>query len=116
MFQKHYQRLSLWKIDSFFIFIHQTISMLYMIIEKFHAGKVKMIYERVEEKGRLMPEDVRYVNSWITTDMKVCYQVMESSSENKIHDWISNWNDLSDFEIIPVISSDEAKGITLSGN
>ena len=89
--------------------------MLYMIIERFHKGKVKMIYERVNEKGRLMPDGVRYIGSWITKDMNTCYQVMESLSEEKIQEWIGNWNDLSDFEIIPVISSEEARAITLSG-
>lgn len=90
--------------------------MLYMIIEKFHAGKVKNIYERFAEKGRLMPDGVTYINSWITKDMKMCYQVMQSMNEEKLHAWISNWDDLSDFEIIPVISSDEAKAISLSDN
>lgn len=90
--------------------------MLYMIIENFHPGKVNKIYERFAEKGRLMPEGVKYVNSWITKDMKMCYQVMESIDEEKLKEWISHWNDLSDFEIIPVISSDEAKAISLSDN
>ena len=83
--------------------------MLYMIIEKFHAGKVKMIYERFDEKGRMMPEGVNYINSWIQTDMNTCYQVMESDSKEKIYEWISHWKDLADFEIIPVITSSEAK-------
>lgn len=59
--------------------------MLYMIIERFRAGKLKLIYERFSEKGRLMPDGVKYVDSWITTDMSNCYQVIESSSEEKIH-------------------------------
>jgi len=83
--------------------------MLYMIIEKFHAGKVKMIYERFDEKGRMMPEGVNYINSWIQTDMSTCYQVMESDSKEMIHEWIGHWKDLADFEIIPVITSSEAK-------
>jgi hypothetical protein len=80
-----------------------------MIIEKFHPGKVKNLYQRFEEKGRLMPEGVNYINSWIDTKINTCYQVMESDSEGKIHEWISNWNDLADFEIIPVITSAQAK-------
>ena len=48
--------------------------------------------------------------------MSTCYQLMEGTSEEKIHEWISNWNDLSDFEIVPVISSDEAKSNALSGS
>jgi 2-hydroxy-3-keto-5-methylthiopentenyl-1-phosphate phosphatase len=88
--------------------------MLFMIIEKFHPGKVKNLYQRFEEKGRLMPEGVIYINSWIDTKINTCYQVMESDSEIKINEWISNWNDLADFEVIPVITSAQAKEIVFS--
>ena len=80
-----------------------------MIIETFHQGKGKQVYKRFEEKGRLMPEGVRYIDSWIDKDVKRCYQVMESDQEEKIHEWVSHWNDLADFEIIPVITSAQAK-------
>jgi len=83
--------------------------MLYMIIEKFHEGKIRSVYERFDKRGRMMPDGVSYINSWITEDIKTCYQVMESVSEEKLKEWISNWNDLCDFEIIPVITSAEAK-------
>ena len=83
--------------------------MLFMIIEKFHPGKVKTLYQRFEENGRLMPEGVSYINSWIDSKINICYQVMESDSEVKIHEWISNWNDLADFEVIPVITSAQVK-------
>ena len=83
--------------------------MLFMIIEHFHAGKVKEIYKRFEEKGRLMPEGLHYVNSWIDEEIKTCYQVMESETEDKLMEWINNWKDLTDFEVIKVISSAEAK-------
>ena len=83
--------------------------MQYIIIEKFHPGKVKELYQRFAEKGRLMPEGVNYINSWIDEDVKTCYQVMNSDSLEKLHEWINNWEDLADFEIIPVISSAEAK-------
>jgi len=83
--------------------------MIYMIIEKFRAGKVKEMYQRFEEKGRLMPDGVNYINSWINEDITTCYQVMETEEEEKIKEWISNWDDLVDFEVIPVISSAEAK-------
>lgn len=83
--------------------------MLYMIIEKFHPGKVKTIYDRFSEKGRMLPEGVIYVNSWINTEVTICYQVMESDSEEKIQEWIAHWNDIVDFEVIPVITSAQAK-------
>ena len=80
-----------------------------MIIEKFHPGKGKDIYKRFEEKGRMFPEGVSYIDSWITEDVSICYQVMEAETEEKLHQWISNWNDLADFEVIPVLTSAEAK-------
>lgn len=83
--------------------------MTYMIIEKFHPEKIKTLYQRFAEKGRMMPEGVNYVNSWINDDVTVCYQVMESESLDKLKEWISNWDDLADFEIVPVITSAEAK-------
>lgn len=83
--------------------------MVYMIIERFYPNKVKELYKRFEEKGRMMPDGVNYINSWIDEEVSTCYQVMESSSEEKLQEWINHWNDLADFEIIPVITSAEAK-------
>ena len=84
--------------------------MLYMIIERFQSGKAKALYERFEEKGRMLPEGVHYINSWIDEQVSVCFQVMESDTKEKLQQWIDQWNDLADFEIIPVITSAEAKG------
>ena len=83
--------------------------MQYMIIEKFHPGKVKDMYRRFTEKGRMMPEGVSYINSWINESITVCYQLMESESLEKLQQWIDQWKDLVDFEVVPVISSAEAK-------
>ena len=83
--------------------------MVYMIIERFHPGKVKDLYKRFDEKGRMMPDGLNYINSWINEEVSICYQVMEADAEEKLYEWISHWNDLADFEIIRVISSAEAK-------
>jgi ribosomal protein S18 acetylase RimI-like enzyme len=83
--------------------------MLYMVIESFHHGKVKEIYQRFDEKGRLMPEGLKYVNSWINEEVTKCYQVMECDDDSLLKEWISRWNDLADFEIVPVITSAKAK-------
>ena len=88
--------------------------MLYMIIEKFHPGSGKALYQRFEEKGRMMPRGLSYINSWIDEQVTTCFQVMETDDLEKLHEWISHWNDLADFEIIPVISSAEAKKKALS--
>ena len=83
--------------------------MLFMIIEKFHPGKIRELYKRFDEKGRMLPDGVEYINSWIDENVATCYQVMESDSSEKINTWVSQWNDLADFEIIPVINSAQAK-------
>ena len=83
--------------------------MLFMIIEKFHPGKGKLIYQRFKEKGRMMPEGVEYINSWINEPVSICYQVMESDCLEKIQEWISHWSDIADFEVVPVMTSEEAK-------
>ena len=83
--------------------------MQYMVIEHFHPGKIKELYRRFDEKGRMLPEGVKYINSWISEDLTICYQVMESDSIDKLEMWISNWNDIVDFKVIPVITSVDAK-------
>jgi Protein of unknown function (DUF3303) len=59
--------------------------MQYMIIERFHPGKVKSLYKRFDEKERMLPEGVTYINSWINEAVSICYQLMESESEENIH-------------------------------
>lgn len=88
--------------------------MTYMIIETFKPGKLKETYQRLEEKGRMQPDGLTYINSWIDEKMEKCYQVMETDSIDKIHQWISNWDDMMEFKIVPVISSAEAQRRALS--
>ena len=52
-----------------------------MIIERFHPGKITSVYERFDEKGRMMPEGVNYINSWVTEDLSSCYQIMERTKK-----------------------------------
>jgi len=87
-----------------------------MIIEKFHEGKVKALYQRFDEKGRMVPDGVKYIDSWIHEDVTICYQLMESRTKELLNNWIERWKDLADFEIIPVISSAEAKKKVLQSN
>jgi hypothetical protein len=88
--------------------------MMYMVIEKFHPEMIKALYQRFDEKGRMLPEGVQYTNSWISEDVSICYQLMESNSLEKLKDWINCWNDLADFEIVPLITSAQAKAKVLS--
>lgn len=83
--------------------------MQYMIIERFREGKTRALYLRFAEKGRMLPDGVEYINSWINEELTVCYQLMEAPSREKIVEWTRLWSDLADFEITSVISSAEAK-------
>ena len=83
--------------------------MLYMIIERFHPDKIKELYERFDKKGRLLPKGVHYIDSWVDEKVEVCFQLMESESEDLLFEWTNQWKDYADFEIIPVLTSQQAK-------
>lgn len=83
--------------------------MLYMIIEHFKKGDPLPVYRRFRDRGRLAPDGLRYVTSWVTTDYRRCFQVMECDDINDLEAWIANWRDVTDFEIVPVVTSKEAQ-------
>ncbi len=83
--------------------------MKYLIIEHFKKDKTLELYKRFEEKGRMLPDGVKYINSWIDEKVETCYQIMESESLEKLKEWIGKWEDLASFEIIPVLNSLEAR-------
>jgi hypothetical protein len=82
--------------------------MLYMVIEHFKEGAAPEIYRRFREKGRLMPDGLEYVSSWIDLDFKICYQLMRTEDFALFDKWIDNWRDLMQFEIVAVRTSAEA--------
>ena len=86
--------------------------MLYMIIEKFRNGDPHPVYQRFRDHGRLAPDGLEYVDSWVTDDLTMCYQVMRTTERALLDKWISNWSDIVDFEVIPVITSPEARART----
>lgn len=82
--------------------------MLFMVIERFHQGRAPDVYRRFRDRGRMAPEGVRYVSSWVDLGFERCFQVMEAENESSLREWTANWDDLIDFEIIPVRTSAEA--------
>lgn len=82
--------------------------MLYMVVEQFRGGDPVPVYRRFRDKGRLAPEGLRYVSSWVSADLRRCYQVMECEDPQLIEHWVANWADLVEFEVIPVVTSSEA--------
>jgi hypothetical protein len=82
--------------------------MLFMIIEHFREGDAAPVYARFAQRGRLAPEGLRYVSSWVTPDVEHCYQVMECDDRALLDQWMSAWEDLVEFDVIPVMTSAEA--------
>jgi hypothetical protein len=82
--------------------------MLFMITERFKNGDAVPVYRRFRDRGRLAPEGVGYVSSWVDTRLECCYQVMEAEDPGLIDQWVANWSDIVEFEIVPVITSKEA--------
>jgi len=82
--------------------------MLYMIVEHFRNADPVPVYARFRERGRLAPHGLIYVSSWVDQSMSRCFQVMESPSRELLDEWIANWNDIVEFEVWPVMTSNEA--------
>jgi hypothetical protein len=81
---------------------------LYMVVERFKNKDAAPAYRRFRDKGRMMPEGLVYVGSWIDDSFERCYQLMETHDRRLLDEWIANWSDIVDFEVYPVITSKEA--------
>ena len=81
---------------------------LYMVIEHFKNNDAVPIYRRFRDSGRLMPEGLVYVSSWVDEKLERCYQLMETHDRALLDQWMARWSDVMDFEVYPVIASKEA--------
>ena len=79
-----------------------------MIIERFKGGDPVPVYRRFRDRGRLAPEGLRYVSSWVDEKLALCFQIMETQERQLLDEWVAQWSDLVEFEVFPVISSKEA--------
>lgn len=83
--------------------------MVYLIIEHYRNGDAVGVYRRFRERGRMAPEGLAYVGSWVTEDLCRCYQVMECEDRTLLDRWMDAWRDIVDFEVVPVLTSVEAQ-------
>ena len=81
---------------------------LYMVIENFKNGDAVPVYRRSRERGRLVPRGLSYVSSWVNETLERCWQLMETKDRALLDEWIANWSDIIDFEVYPVVTSQEA--------
>lgn len=85
--------------------------MLFMVIEHFKGRDAKAVYRRFRDKGRMAPDGLVYVGSWIETNFDRCFQLMECDDLKLLQEWILSWSDLADFEIVPVLPSKDTSEI-----
>jgi hypothetical protein len=79
-----------------------------MIVEHFKNGDPVPVYRRFRERGRMAPEGLQYISSWVDEKLERCFQLMEAADIRLLKEWIDNWSDIVEFEVYPVISSKEA--------
>ncbi|MBV9223294.1 MAG: DUF3303 family protein [Acidobacteriaceae bacterium] len=81
---------------------------LYMVVEHFKNEDAVAVYRRFRESGRMAPEGLLYISSWVDDKLARCFQLMETQDRKLLEEWMANWSDLVDFEVYPVITSKEA--------
>ncbi len=81
---------------------------LYMVVERFKGKDAVSVYRRFRDNGRMAPEGLAYISSWVDHTLERCYQLMETHDRALLDEWIANWSDLIDFEVHPVVTSKEA--------
>lgn len=77
----------------------------YMVIEHFKPNCTEAVYERFNLKGRMLPAGLRFVNSWVNKELGICYQLMETDNSQLFSVWTNHWNDLIEFDIVPLDGS-----------
>ena len=78
-----------------------------MVIEHFRNQDAKAVYQRFRERGRLMPDGLTFVDSWVAADLARCFQIMECNDVTLLQRWAAEWSDLIEFEIVPVVTGKE---------
>jgi Protein of unknown function (DUF3303) len=81
---------------------------LYMVVEHFRNGDAAPVYQRFRERGRMAPEGLIYISSWVDENLATCYQIMETHDRTLLEQWMGHWSDLVEFDVHPVITSHEA--------
>jgi len=79
-----------------------------MVVEYFMNQDPLPVYRRFRDHGRLAPEGLQYVSSWVDDKLERCFQLMATDDRSLLDEWISKWSDIVSFEVYPVMTSKEA--------
>ena len=78
--------------------------MLFMVVERFRNQDARSIYRRLRDQGRMMPDGLKFVSSWVSAYVSRCFQLMECDDVTLFQRWVAEWSDLMEFEIVPVVA------------
>ena len=81
--------------------------MQFMVVETFRGQDAKAVYRRLREKGRMMPEGLKFVSSYVAADLSRCFQLMECEDVALLQKWVAAWSDLMAFDVVPVVAGKE---------
>ncbi|MFT5681893.1 MAG: hypothetical protein ACI8RZ_002811 [Myxococcota bacterium] len=87
--------------------------MLFMVIESFRDQDARAVYARLEERGRMMPTGLTFVDSWVEASNARCFQLIESDDVSAIQRWCAQWQDLVSFEVVPVVSGKTTRAVLM---
>ena len=73
-----------------------------MVVERFRDGCFAAAYERFENEGRLLPDGLKYLNSWVNSENQVCFQLMETDDPDLFDVWFQRWEDLVEFDLFEI--------------
>ena len=86
--------------------------MLFMVIERFRDNDMIPIYKRVREAGRMLPDGLKYVDSWVEPNFSRCFQLMECDDLRLFQEWVLQWRGTgATFEIVPVLHSKDTREV-----
>lgn len=86
-----------------------------MVVETYRGGAAKSVCQRVREKGRMLPDGLTFLNSWVKDDLSRCYQLMECKDPALLQSWAAKRSDLIEFEFVPVLTSEQAASLAAQG-
>ncbi len=86
--------------------------MLFMVIERFAENDMIPIYKQVRSQGRMLPDGLEYVDSWVEANFARCFQLMRCDDLRLFQEWVLKWRGSgATFEVVPVVSSKETREI-----